>query len=179
MSGRIRVYSAISLDGFLAGEGDDLSWMGVPDPDAILDEGVLDFEGFMSQVGVLLMGRRTYDVVRAMDVPWPYGDLPVLVATHRPLDEDRPPTVRRVRGSIDILCLMAQEVAGEADVYLDGGALISQALEARLVDELVLTLVPTLLGRGVPLFAGDRHQHLRILHQGRYGRMLQLVLSPR
>ena len=107
----------------------------------------------MTDVGAMLMGRRTYDVVASMDIPWPYGDTPVLVATHRPLT-DPPASVRAISGDIDTLVRAAQACAGEKDVYLDGGALVRSALEAGLVDELTLTMLPVVLGEGVRLFDG-------------------------
>ena len=105
--GRLRVYIAMSLDGFIAGPDHDLSWLTGADPDAPseappgdTDPDALTYEDFMSTVGALLMGRSTYDVVRGFDVPWPYGETPVLVATTRPLDGGAPSTVRAVSGPI-------------------------------------------------------------------------------
>jgi dihydrofolate reductase len=149
-SQRVRVYIATSIDGFIAGPDDDLSWLDGADPDAEQaqgvthsDPGALDDEEFIGGVGALLMGRRAYDVVRGFDVPWPYGERPVLVATRRPLDSDPPPTVGAVEGSITELIESAKEAAGEHDVYLDGGMLIRQAAEAKLIDELTITICGT------------------------------------
>lgn len=153
---RVRVYIATSLDGFIAGEDDDLSWLGSGPPDeagtAALAPEALSFERFIADVGVLLMGRRTYDVVERFD-QWYYGDLPVLVATTRPLTP-RVPTVRAIAGHLDELLAQARQVAGDKDIYLDGGALIREATLAGRVDEFVITMIPVLLGRGIPLFAG-------------------------
>jgi dihydrofolate reductase len=152
MSGisRIRVYMACSLDGYIAGPGDDLSFLPAPSIGAG-DAGTgLAFDDFMSQVGALLMGRRTYDVVATMG-QWPYGDLPTLVATSRQLE---PPTatVRAVSGDIKSLVQQAIDAAAGRDVYLDGGSLVRDAIAAGLVDELCLSIVPVLLGDGVRLF---------------------------
>lgn len=152
--GRVRVFCASSLDGFLAGENDDLSWLPAPVPGGS-DHG---FGVFLSDVGALLMGRRTYDVVAGFDGPWPYGDRPVLVATHRPLSAARS-EVRAVCGVIDEIVAEARAAASGRDVYLDGGDLIRQALDAGIIDELIVTFVPAVLGRGVPLFAGAGHRH--------------------
>lgn len=153
---RVRVYLACSLDGFIAGEDDDLSWLGGVPSDAEelarSSPGALTFDRFLSEVGVLLMGRRTYDIVERFEA-WPYGDLPVLVATTRPLSP-RLPTVSVVSGDIHALLQQARLVAGDKDVYLDGGDLVRQATLARRVDEYVLTFIPVVLGRGIPLFAG-------------------------
>jgi dihydrofolate reductase len=145
---RVRVFVATSLDGFLAGPDDELDFLAP-------GEGTEDtFSPFLEEVGALLMGRRTHDVVAAMPgAPWPYGDRPVLVATSRPLAPARP-SVRAVRGPVDDLVAEARRAAGDLDVYLDGGALVRSALEAGLVDELTVTVVPWALGRGRPLLAG-------------------------
>jgi dihydrofolate reductase len=154
MAGAIRAYLACSLDGFIAGEDDDLSWL--PQP----AEGAEDagFAEFLSEVGAVLMGRRTYDVVAGFDGPWPYGERPLLVATRRPLEPARP-TVKMVSGSIHQLVELARAAAGKRDVYIDGGVLVREALDAGRLDELTLTLVPQVLGRGIPLFAGARQRH--------------------
>lgn len=178
MAGRVRVYIAMSLDGFIAGPNDELDWLGDPSPDGDLPEGVLGFQGFLDQVGAMVMGRRTYDVVAGFD-GWFYGDLPILVPTSRPLEPVRP-TVRAVSGTIDGVLDEALSVAGGRDVYVDGGQLVRAALDAGRVDELVVTVVPVVLGAGLPLFAGVTRRHaLRFVSHRDYGNgMLQLVLAP-
>jgi dihydrofolate reductase len=152
---RVRVYMAFSFDGFIAGPGDDLSFLHEPPPEGTAppeSSDALGFETFMSQVGAMLMGRRTHDVIAGMG-EWIYGDTPVLVATRRAL-EPTAPTVRAVQGDITTLIAEAKDAAGDKDVYLDGGDLIRQALDAGLVDELCMTMVPVLLGDGIRLFDG-------------------------
>ena len=176
MSGRVRVYIATSMDGFIAGPNDELDWLGNPTPDTELPAGVLGFEAFMRDVGAMVMGRGTYDVVRGFGTQWFYGDVPVLVPTHRPL-EPVVPTVRAVHGSIDEILDTALATAGGKDVYLDGGATIRSALDAGRVDEMVVTVVPILLGRGKPLFVGLTRRHQLAVQSHRdYGRgMIQLA----
>ena len=192
---RVRVYIACSLDGFIAGKGDDLSWLpgaegsnptdtdgskaapgSSPGPK---DPGAVEYDDFIRGVGALLMGRRTYDVVLGFGIDWPYGERPVLVATNRPLDP-AVPTVRAVKGSIVELVEQARQAAGQADVYLDGGNLIRQALDAGLVDDLVVTMAPILLGEGHPLFAGVTARHrLEFTGCHRYAHgMVQLHARP-
>lgn len=172
MPGRIRVFIACSLDGFIAGEGDDLSWLPPPGDD---DHG---YGAFMAGVGALLMGRGTYDVATGFDA-WPYGDRPVLVATSRPL-VPAVTSVRAVAGPIDALVAEARAAAGEGDVYLDGGDLIRQALDADLIDELTVTLVPVVLGAGHSLFAGvAKRRHFDVVDQRATGGLVQLALRPR
>jgi dihydrofolate reductase len=178
-SNRVRVYIASSLDGCIAGPDDDLSWLMPtgPAPDEPTD--AVTYELFMADVGALLMGRRTYDVVAAMDHPWPYGDTPVLVATSRAL-EGAPDTVRAVAGSIQDVIAAAREAAGDKDVYLDGGNLVRQGLDAGLVDELIVTMIPIALGAGVPLFTGTKNRHhFEFVAHHRYYEFLQVTLVPK
>lgn len=185
MTSRVRVYLASSFDGFIAGPDDDLSWLtGTPDgppldEPSVSDPGALELDDFLKSVGAMLMGRRTYDVVRGMGIEWPYGELPVLVATHRPLDSAAP-TVRAVTGDIHELIDEARQAAGTEDVYLDGGIMVRQALDAGLVDHLVITLIPIVLGAGHALFAGVKERH-RLEIEGSYryqGKALQVHMRP-
>ena len=188
---KVRVYIACSLDGFISGPGDDLSWLPGAEAgstnevdtggSAGTSEGLggLSFEEFMSDVGALLMGRRTYDVVAGFGGAWPYGERPVLVATHRLLEPARP-EVRAIGGDISALVSAAREAAGEKDVYLDGSDLIRQAMDAKLVDDLIVTMVPTVLGEGRALFAGVTKRHtLEFVGHREFGPgMLQLHCRP-
>lgn len=144
----------MSLDGFIAGDGDDLSWLPAPPADGS-DYG---YGAFMAEIGALLMGRRTYDVVAGFDSPWPYGDRPVLVVTHRAMSP-LAPTVEAISGDLASLVARAKEAAAGRDVYVDGGDLIRQVLDAGCVDLLTVTVIPVILGRGTPLFAGATRRH--------------------
>ncbi|MCA9714153.1 MAG: dihydrofolate reductase [Myxococcales bacterium] len=174
---RARVFIATSLDGFIAGPDDDLSWLPEPDADEPTDFG---FPAFFDQVGALLMGRRTHDVVAGFDVEWPYGDRPVLVATRRPLTPAHA-NVRAVTGTIAEMVARAREAAGGSDVYVDGGALIRSALEAELIDLLEISVVPVILGAGTPLFAGAARRHdLELVESAPIGAgLVKLTYRPR
>jgi dihydrofolate reductase len=156
---RVRVYLGCSLDGCIAGPEHDISFLSdygpsPGDPPVPSEQAGLDFDAFLAETGALLMGRRTYQVLLDHDV-WPYGDRPVLVATHHAL----PPApqgghARAVCGPVEALVAAAREAAGGRDVYVDGGDLVRQALEAGLVDTLCLTFLPVVLGRGIRLWDG-------------------------
>jgi dihydrofolate reductase len=178
MSGKILVYCGVSLDGFIAGVGDDLSWLDDTDSDPAVEPGTVEYSAFMEQIGALLMGRRTYDMVMGFDVAWPYGSTPVFVATSRPL-QDAPSTVIACSGDIHDLCEQARQSAGTQDVYIDGGDIISQALDADCVDEMILSVVPVLLGKGVPLYNGNQLHRFGAQSLGRYGTTMQTKLTKK
>ena len=175
---RTVAYLATSVDGFIAGPDDDLAWLSEPrtsglpvaaDAWAARDAGGLGFEDFLARVGCLLMGRRTYDVVARFDGPWPYRDVPLRVAPTRPL-AGAPPTVTAVGGKIEDLIADALAAASGKDVYVDGGQIVRMALAAGVLDDLVVTMLPVLLGEGVPLFdAVVRRTELTVVDVAKYG----------
>jgi len=169
---KIQIYCAVSLDGFIAGVDDDLSWLGEPSMEQTNDPGTIPFDAFLNQTGALIMGRRTFDVVMGFDGDWPYGSIPIFIATTRPLP-DVPTTVSACKGNIKDLCEQAKQVAGDKNVYLDGGNLITQVLDADCVEEMILTAIPVLLGQGVPLYQGKQIQHFNSEFLGKLGTMLQ------
>ena len=155
MPGLVRVFIATSLDGFIAGPDDDLSWL--PDPRPGEDFG---YAAFMARTGAILMGRSTYEVAAGFDGPWPYGDTPVLVATRRELDAPAAPTVEAgERDAGGARRRSRTSAAVGRDIYLDGGDLVRQVLDAGLVDELTITVIPVILGAGVAAVHRRRAAH--------------------
>ena len=144
-SPEVLVFLGISLDGFIAGEGGDLSWL-----QACADESPADtgYNELMARVDALVLGRNTYDAVLQFK-DWPFGDKPVYVLTHRPLTSKH--GERAVQGDIE-QALRTVQTEGARCIYLDGGHVVRQALQKHLVDELVLSWVPVVLGQGVKLF---------------------------
>lgn len=184
MGGRVRAYLGMSLDGRIAGPQDQLDWLDaerprrLPDPVEPTGTIPLAYEDLMADVGAMLWGRRTLDVVAGFD-QWSHGDVPVLVATSRPLDPPAP-TVRAVAGPVDRLVAEALAVADGGDVYVDGGRLVCSVLAAGLLDELTITILPTVRGEGIGLFdglAGPQDLDLvRVAVQD--GAMAQLTYAP-
>ena len=181
---RVRVYLASSVDGYIAGPDHEIDWLnedhGTPSSPPAAED-VLGFHDFMAQVGCMLMGRNTYDLLVRLDADWHYGDTPVHVTTRRPLEKVLADTVRPVAGDIETLIAEAKEIAGSRDVYLDGGDLVRQGLDAGLVDELTITWIPVLLGAGIPLFQGlqNRFDLAFTAHRDHCGGLLQVTMQKR
>jgi dihydrofolate reductase len=148
MASGVRVFIATSRDGFIAGPDDDLSWL--PDGHAGEDYG---YEAFMAGTSAIVMGRRTHDVVQGFGIDWPYGDTPVFVVTSRPLETDEP-SVQAVSGTPAEILARVREVT-DGGVYVDGGEVIRQFLDAGLIDEATITVIPVDISEGVPLFTHD------------------------
>lgn len=152
---RVAIYLALSLDGFIAREDGALDWL-----DRVQAEGEdYGYADFLAGVDAVLLGRKTFDTVLGFGA-WPYEGKAVYVLSSRALGELPGFVPRdaagpaRVSGPIEaVLGLISSE--GRLSVYLDGGETARQALAAGLVDEMTLSLVPTLLGRGRPLFGPE------------------------
>ena len=145
--GKIIYYVAASLDGYIADVDGGVDWLPQGDAD---DYG---YAGFYASVAALAMGRRTYDQVLGFGV-WPYAGKPTYIFTNNPPD-DNPHGVEFVSAAP---AGFAQSVAAQYSgaVWLVGGAnLAEQFRRDGLIDEYMLYVMPTILGRGVPLFGGD------------------------
>jgi len=155
MASGVRVFIATSRDGFIAGPDDDLSWL--PDGHGGEDYG---YEAFMADTAAIVMGRRTYDVVQGFGIDWPYGDMPVFVVTSRPLETDEA-SVQAVSGTPAAILARVRRVT-DGGVYVDGGEVIRQFLDADLIDEATITVIPVDIGDGIALFTTEaQRQRLR------------------
>jgi dihydrofolate reductase len=117
-----------------------------PESAAFFDEGV-------GRCGAVVAGRRTYDVSRGWNGTGPLPGLPLFVLTHH-VPEDAPvgePPYTFVTGGIESAIEQAREAAGGKDVVLMGADTVQQCLNAGLLDEIIIDLVPVLLGSGVRL----------------------------
>ncbi len=145
MSGtRVSVFIAVSLDGYIATRDGSIAWL----EEAASSAEDYGYESFMGTVDALAMGRGTYDHIAYLD-PLPFGARPVFVFTHHPPPPRAGVTFWQESPS---RALERWNAMGLGRLYVDGGALISQFLRDGLIDDLVLTTVPILLGDGLPLF---------------------------
>lgn len=144
---RCAVFIATSLDGFIALPDGSVKWL-----DAVrLDGEDYGFDAFFASVDTLLMGRLTWETVVGLG-EWPYAGKRVVVLTHRPAAAAHGEVFRAGEPAALVAGLQAE---GARRIYVDGGQVISQFLRAGLVDELTISIVPTLLGHGIPLFQGE------------------------
>jgi dihydrofolate reductase len=153
---RCSVFIAASLDGFIARRDGGIDWLSIVETPGE-DYG---YARFFDGVGALILGRGTYDKVLGFPA-WPYGDKPCVVFTHRP-----PPAARnreRFHAGAPGPLLAELHEAGIRRVYVDGGALIRAFLREDLIDDITLSIVPVMLGDGIPLFGdGVPERRLRL-----------------
>lgn len=145
---RCSVFIATSLDGFIARRDGSLDWLPKPG-DASLAGEDHGYDAFIADVDAIVMGRNSFDVVLASG--WRYSR-PIYVLTHRPL----PPIPEGVQAQAvagtprEVVAALATR--GHRHLYVDGGATLTQFLEAGLIERMTLTSVPVLLGDGIRLF---------------------------
>jgi dihydrofolate reductase len=160
-------YLAQTLDGYIAESDGGLDWL-------------LHFEGenkgdvseatdgtydrFFAGVGALAMGSRTYEFILAEEPGrWPYEDTPSWVFTSRALPGPEGADVRFASGPVRPVHEEMRAAAGERNVWIVGGGdLAMQFAEEGLLDELHVTIVPVVLGEGIPTFPHRLRQRLRL-----------------
>ena len=159
MSRRVLLFIATSLDGYIAGPGGSLDWL-------FTDEDY-GYDAFIEGVDTLAMGRHTFETVMNFG-EWPYPGLDTWVFSRM----QNPPLDPRVRytsaAPADWLDSVSRE-PGKNIWIVGGGELIRSFLDARLVDEVTVSVHPLVLGSGTPLFPpGSKRHKLRLLEQRRY-----------
>ncbi|QRP49830.1 dihydrofolate reductase family protein [Amycolatopsis sp. FDAARGOS 1241] len=157
--GKVLYSAAMSLDGFIAGPGGDAQWMtGYLGPNPEVDD-------LVPGIGALLVGRRTYggdDPNRGTEHEGAFGGTwhgPQFVVTHRPAEPA--PGVTFV-GDVVSAVAAAKEAAGDKYVTVLGAEVARGCLDAGLLDEILVAIVPVLLGDGVRLFERPGGDHVRL-----------------
>jgi dihydrofolate reductase len=147
--GRIQLYTAVSIDGFIAPVDGSTDWL---DDTFDVDYGYAEF---FSGISTVVLGRITYEQILTLTDVWPYGEKRSIVLTSTmPLSNDPNTNVEfRPLDKLDDLC---RELCADGNVWLVGGGLTNKAfLQRDLIDDYMLFIVPKLLGGGRPLFGTD------------------------
>jgi dihydrofolate reductase len=157
---KVSAYIATSLDGFIARENGALDWL--PGSAGASDGEDYGYHEFMETVDVLLMGCKTYEQVRSFG-QWPYGEKRVMVwsryAVQIPANLSK--TVE-YRSSTPEKMVDELAKAGVQHLYVDGGKTIQSFIQAGLMQQIIITTVPILIGKGIRLFGNiDQDIHLR------------------
>jgi len=143
---KISVFIGTSLDGFIARHNGEFDFLppGGGEPHG--------YDEFIASVDTIVIGRKTFETVLAM-TPWPYGKKRVVVLSSRPID------FSTVKGKVEQMSGAPAEIVsrlaatGAHHLYVDGGiTIIQNFLRAGLVQRLIITRVPVLIGEGIPLF---------------------------
>ena len=153
----VSVFIGASVDGFIARPNGDLDFLpeGGGEPHG--------YNEFIASVDAIVIGRKTFEKVLTFGA-WPYGNKRVVVLSSHPVDPSAAVggVVERMAGSpAEIVSQLA--ASGAHHLYVDGGITIQGFLRAGLIQRLIITRVPVLIGDGIPLF-GTLSQDVRLRH---------------
>jgi dihydrofolate reductase len=151
------VFIGTSVDGFIARVNGDLDWLPA---DGGEPHG---YNEFIASVDAIVIGRKTFEIVLAFD-SWPYGDKRVVVLSSSPVDFSGVVggVVEQMSGEpAEVVAQLA--ATGVQHAYIDGGITVQRFLRAGLIQRLIITRVPVLIGDGIPLFGSLPHD-IRLRH---------------
>jgi dihydrofolate reductase len=142
------IYIAVSLDGYIASEDGGIEWlMDIPNPDGS-DYG---FGEFMEAIDAVVMGRNTFEQVLTFG-QWPYNKTVfVLSNSLKTIPVELQGKVEILRGDPNTIVDQLNS-RDYNNLYIDGGKTIQKFLQHNLIDELIISTIPILLGKGIPLF---------------------------
>jgi dihydrofolate reductase len=158
----VRVTTTTSLDGYMAGPGGEMDWVFEYASDApaqVVDE-------MIDTTGAILAGRGSYDVGRdstRRETSAPFGGRwsgPQFVLTHNPPDDEEDPSITFISGDIGEAVGTSLEAAAGKDVLIFGANIANQALDAGLVDDILIFVMPLVLGDGVRLFGDEARDRI-------------------
>lgn len=155
------IYIAVSLDGFIARKDGQIDWLlELPNPDGS-DFGFADF---MKNIDAVVMGRNTFEIVQSFN-EWIYTKpVFVLSRTLKSLPEKFSDKAELLNAKPnDVLRILNQR--GFKNLYIDGGKTIQDFLKLELIDEMIITTIPVLIGEGIPLFSSltkdQKFEHIK------------------
>ncbi|MEH7110250.1 dihydrofolate reductase family protein [Bacillus sp. JJ1764] len=147
---KLILFIAQSLDGYIATKEDSLEWLF-----KVEGEGDNGYSEFYETIDTVMMGKRTYDwIVKNLEGPFPYQNKACYVFTRSPLEDTK--DVKFVNEDIVTFTNALKNQDGKNIWIVGGGELLHTFFKEKLIDELIVTIAPTIIGEGIPLFkAGD------------------------
>ncbi len=143
---KVLLYIAMSLDGRIAKSDGDIGFLAAMEQPGE-DYGYADF---VSSVDTVIWGRKTYDKVLTFGSPIPHSDKRVIVVSRHPYETTG--NITFYAGDLKELILNLKAATGK-HIYIDGGSeLVNALLKEEMIDELYISVIPVLLGEGIPLF---------------------------
>jgi dihydrofolate reductase len=144
---KLAVFIATSLDGYIARANGDIDWL--PQGDSTQDSG---YQTFSDSIDTIIMGRVTYETCLTFGA-WPYVGKRTVVWSR-----GAPKISNQLRSQVEVSGLPPRQLveqlaaSGARSIYVDGGQTIQAFLAAGLIDEMTITVIPVLIGGGLPLF---------------------------
>ncbi|MCM3758229.1 dihydrofolate reductase family protein [Sporosarcina aquimarina] len=149
---KIVLFIAQSLDGYIATKDDSLDWLF-----NVEGEGDNGYSEFLETVDTILIGKRTYDWVMEQEKgQFPYQNKDCYVFSRSSFDDTN--EVKFINGDIVEFTGNLKNQEGKNIWIVGGGDILNTFLKEKLVDELILTVAPTIIGEGIPLFKEGNYQ---------------------
>lgn len=144
---KIKLYIATSIDGYIAHVDGDLDWL-TEFPNPQKDD--YGYKEFFNSIDTVIMGGNTYRGIISMDVLWPYQDKITYIVTQNPFCAQE--NIHYITENIAETISQLREEEGKDIWLVGGGRLTTMLLNSNLVDEMIITVIPVILGRGISLF---------------------------
>ena len=144
------LYIATSLDGFIARPDGNLDWLtSIPNPQT----GDYGYAELLDSIGTTIMGRKTYEEIIGFGIDWPYTGLDSFVLTTNKNLEIKSPDTFVLTGNLkDFISALKEKT--DKDIWLiGGGKLITSFINEEILDKMIITVIPKMIGEGIPLFA--------------------------
>lgn len=151
------VYIATSVDGFIAKRDGNVDWLHTAgNLEANMGTEDMGFKAFMDSVDCMIMGRKCMEMISNMNLTpeqWFYGDMRIVVLSNTVTvaPDNLKGKVEMYSGDLNHL-VVSLEQEGYKHAYIDGGKTIQSFINLQLIDQLIITKIPILLGEGIPLF---------------------------
>lgn len=174
---KVVLYIAMSLDGYIADNQGGVAWLNGQGNDT---ENMDTYSEFVKDIDTILMGRNTYNqiVTELSPTEWPYRDFTTYVFTH-----NKSKSTEKIEFTDEnpVKLLKALKACNGKDIWICGGAdLIGQLRRSDLIDKYIVTIIPTLLGKGIRLFGEiEKEQKLFLTKTQKYNGMVELIYERR
>lgn len=146
---RIQCYIATSIDGYIARKDNSIDWL---ESISVPEGSDLGYGEFYSKIDTVIMGRQTYDEVMSFGVPWPYEDAKCYIATSNPNYRTQTPNTHLI-AQIDKSWIEKIKEESKQNIWLiGGGSLVSHFMKLDALDDLLISIIPVVLGDGISLF---------------------------
>lgn len=144
------LYIATSLDGFIARPNGNLDWLtSFPQPET----GDYGYDDLLKSIGTIIMGRKTYDEILAFGIEWPYAKYNTYIVTKNKHYNPTTPNTFVLNENLSA-SIHEQKRKSNKDIWLvGGGRLVTAFINENILDKMIISKVPILLGEGIPLFA--------------------------
>lgn len=151
---KVKLYIATSVDGYIARENGDVSWL---DEFEVIENEDFEYQALYDSIDTTLMGNNTYKEVIGFGIPFPYPDKQNFVFSRSKSGKDE--NVTFINDDIASFTKELKQQPGK-DIWLIGGGEVNTIMmNNNLVDEIIITITPIVLGKGIPLFAKGQNQN--------------------